>query len=209
MITPIKLVKDNVNLEQILQIQAFAELGATKKLFELFWAGQYIKVIETAMNQYSHALPFEKSIKIGSTSWITGRSLENTAYLVYAIYKEVAPDNSSFARHITPEELVLVTKVYNIKYHNHSPLIITKVYSVLNGILKGNLTPNKSFVSKLEGISQHQCSCGSTFIARCSTVTASCHWCRSKIKKAPKRGSVKRTNKAINISSISRMTPGS
>lgn len=204
-----KLIKDKVNFEQIKQIKAFAELGATKKLFELFWAGQYIRIIDNAIDEYSHVLPFEKSTKIGATSWVIGRHVENIAYLVYSIYKVVAPDNCSLERSPTPEELSILTSIYNIKYHSNSPLIITKVYSLLNGLTKNKLDPPQVSPKKLSGIGFHKCRCGNEFIARCSTVTASCQWCRSKIKKVAFNEEVKHVPSAINIQSISLMTPNS
>jgi hypothetical protein len=201
------LLKDNVNYTQIKTIKSFAELGATKKLFVMFWAGQYIRIIDTALAQYQHALPFEKSIKIGATSWLSGRVIENNAYLIYSLYKQIAPDNVDLLRAVTPEELSLVTSIYNIKYHKSSPMIITKVFSLLNGLIKGNSKQEQRLSLKLEGISLHNCSCGNPFIARCSTATATCQWCRSKIKKVTPKNRSKAIPSNINIASISRMNP--
>jgi hypothetical protein len=209
MIKNTDLIKNNVTLSQIQVIKAFAELGATKKLFEVFWAGQYIRIIDTALVEYQHSLPFEKSIKIGATSWLSGRVIENNAYLVYAIYKEIAPDNVALIRNVSPEELSLVTSIYNIKYHSSSPLIITKIYSLLNGLIKSKAKHDNKLSDKLEGISFHNCACGNTFIARQSTVTATCQWCRSKIKKLIPKGTKHYEPPYIDISSISRMIPSS
>lgn len=203
------LIKNNVNLSQIQVIKAFAELGATRKLFEVFWAGQYIRIIDTALVEYQHSLPFEKSIKIGATSWLSGRVIENNAYLVYAIYKEIAPDNADLIRNTSPEELSLVTTIYNIKYHLSAPLIITKVYSLLNGLIKSKANPETKLSNKLEGISFHNCSCGNPFIARRSTATATCQWCRSKIKKLTPKGKKNYEPPYINMSSVALMCPSS
>lgn len=201
------LIKNKVNLAQIKQIKAFTELGATKKLFEIFWAGQYIRVVENALEEYSHGLPFEKSTKIGATSWLSGRHFENVAYLVYSIYKAISPENKTLCRSISPEELSRVTLIYNIKYHNISPLIITKVYSLLNGLAKNKMDSCSTFSRKMEGISFHECRCGNVFIARCSTVTATCQWCRSKIKKSHINRGQKLIPKPIDINAIANMNP--
>ena len=206
----IPVLKDNANLTQVDRINNFAELGATKKLFEFFWAGQYLRIIDTAMTEKSHAFEFEKSIKIGSTSWLTGRVLENTAYLIYALYKEVCPENSELTEALKPEDLLLVTILYNVRFHNNAPMIITKVYSLLNGLIKSNSASPKPIVCRQEGISLHQCSCGNAFIARCSTVTASCQWCRSKIQKLERKsnsGKPQLSPSIVNISMIARLIP--
>lgn len=210
--TTTQVIKGNVNLKQINLIKAFAELGATKKLFENFWAGQYIRIIDTALDEYEHAFPFEKSIKVGATSWLTGRALENNAYLIYAIYKTVAPYNANLEKALLPDDLSLVATIYNIKYHNNSPMIITKVHSLLNGLIKSKYEPVKTLLSKQEGISLHKCLCGNAFVARCSTATATCQWCRSKIKKLEKKRANDHLNgkpDMINMSVIARMLPAS
>lgn len=204
------VLKDNANVTQVDRIKNFAELGATKKLFDLFWAGQYLRIIDTAMTEHEHAFEFEKSIKIGSTSWLTGRVLENSAYLIYALYKEVAPDNSDLRDALKPDDLLLVTTLYNVRFANSSPIIITKVHSLLSSLIKNNSAPAKTIISRQEGISLHQCTCGNVFIARCSTVTASCQWCRSKIKKLDRQNKStrpKHTPVQVKISSVARMTP--
>lgn len=207
MIKNAKLIKDNVNYTQVKCIRSFTELGATKKLFDVFWAGQYIRIIDTALALYPQALPFEKSIKIGATSWISGRVIENNAYLVFAIYKQIAPDNSELLRDITPAELSLVTTIYNIKYYNSSTMIITKVFSLLNGLIKGNCEHDQGNIRKSEGISVYNCACGNYFVARCSTAAATCQWCRSKIKKITRKPMIQHESPTINIWAISRLTP--
>jgi hypothetical protein len=205
-----QVIKGNVNLTQIKLIKTFAELGATKKLFEYFWAGQYVRIIDTALDEYEHVFPFEKSIKMGATSWLSGRVVENNAYLIYSIYKIVAPHNADLDKALEPDDLSLVATIYNIKYYNNSPLIITKVHSLLNGLIKSKFAPIKTFISKQEGISLHKCACGNTFVARCSTATATCQWCRSKIKFLAKRKNIENhQNKPImmNISAIALMYP--
>jgi hypothetical protein len=205
----LNLIKDNINLTQIHEIKAFTELGSTKKLFEIFWAGQYNRVIDTALIEYKLSFPFEKSMHLGATSWISGRVNENNAYLVYAIYKEVAPDNSELNRKVNPNELSLVAKIFNIKYHRTSPLNITKVYSLLNCLINKNDSSN-NLHQKNEGVSFHDCSCGNHFIARCSTATATCQWCRSKIKRLSSERKLKNENhvsSGINMSVITRMVP--
>lgn len=208
--TTTDVLKGNVNLKQINLIKSFAELGATKKLFESFWAGQYVRIIDTALDEYEHAFQFEKSIKVGATSWLTGRALENNAYLIYSIYKTVAPHNANLDKALLPDDLSLVATIYNIKYHYNSPLIITKVHSLLNGLIKSKFTPVKTIISKQEGISLHKCLCGNTFVARCSTATATCQWCRSKIKKLERTKVFEgKHNKPelMNISIVARMSP--
>lgn len=190
--------KDNICFQQLTYIKNFAELGASTPLFELFWSGIYKGIHDTFSNNCDNYFSFSKNPKFGATSWVCNKDAENAAYILIKMHAQMAPDNLDFHRAITKDELMLLAVAYNTKYNECNNISISKIYSLISSI---------KHIDTSSGIAIFQCSCKNHYITRSSAAPATCHWCRSKIKKSPTKSIIAEAGFKVNLKSLALLRP--
>jgi hypothetical protein len=166
--------KNEISHQNLASLRLLADLGASEKLFEIYFSGSFKGLGESFIRRKSDDFKFDKATKLGAISWIATKDTENAVYILIKMYRILTPDNKDFHRKVSKEELATITLAYNIKFSNSNPVDVTKVWSFLMAI--GKIEINKGLVIL-------RCSCQRPFITRASTAVASCQWCRKKIKK--------------------------